>query len=85
MAKGDPRGWTFCMAVKVKYFGGKLLFQCDYDVKCLGTKIPAYYLHVLECWKQFYQREILDETIQSLSSCIVWNNSHIQIKVKPIF
>ena len=59
-----------------------MLFQCDYDVKCLGTEIAAYYLHVLECWKQFYSKEILDETIQSLSSCIVWNNSHIQIEKK---
>ena len=74
--------WKDCFTQHLNYFGGKLLFQCDYDVKCLGTEIPAYYLHVLECWKQFYSKEILVETIQSLSSCIVWNNSHIQIEKK---
>ena len=77
--------WKECFTQHLNYFGGKLLFQCDYDVKCLGTEIPAYYLHVLECWRQFYSKEILDETIQSLSSCIVWNNSHIQIEKKSIF
>ena len=77
--------WKECFTHHLNYFGGKLLFQCDYDVKCLGTEIPAYYLHVLECWKQFYSKEILDKTIQSLSSCIVWNNSLIQIEKKYIF
>ena len=77
--------WKECFTQHLNYFGGKLLFQCDYDVKCLGTEIPAYYLHVLECWKQFYSKEILDETIQSLSPCIVWNNSHIQFAKKSIF
>ena len=62
-----------------------MLFHCDYDVKCLGTAIPAYYLHVMECWKRFHSKEISDETVQSFSSCIVWNNTHIRIDKKNIF
>ena len=33
--------WKECFTQHLNYFGGKLLFQCDYDVKCLGTEIPA--------------------------------------------
>ena len=62
--------WKECFTQHLNYFGGKLLFQCDYDVKCLGTEIPAYYLHVMECWKQFYSKEILDETYIQFNSNI---------------
>ena len=59
--------WRECFYHYLNPFGGKLLFHCDYDVKCLGTAIPAYYLHVMECWKRFHSKEISDETVQSFS------------------
>ena len=33
--------WKKCFTQHLNYFGGKLFFQCDYDVKCLGTEILA--------------------------------------------
>ena len=77
--------WRECFNHYLNPFGGKLLFHCDYDVKCLGTAIPAYYLHVMECWKRFHSKEISDLTVQSFSSCIVRNNRHIRIDKKNIF
>ena len=38
--------WKECFIQHLNYFGGKLLFQCDYDVKCLDTEIPAYYASI---------------------------------------
>ena len=77
--------WKECFTQHLNYFGGKLFFQCDYDVKYLGTEIPAYYLHVLECWKHFYSKEILDETIQSCHLVSFGTTVTFKSKKNPYF
>lgn len=68
--------------------GGKLILCCDFDLKKLPIKLPAFYE---ECFKSFAKcsaathTSIQDQNRQDLSKAIVWNNKFICIGGKSVY
>ena len=68
--------------------GGKLILCCDFDLKKLPVKLPAFYE---ECFKSFAKcsaanhTSVQDQIRQDLSKAIVWNNKFICIGGKSVY
>ena len=68
--------------------GGKLILCCDFDLKKLPVKLPAFYE---ECFKSFAKcsaanhTSVQDQNRKDLSKAIVWNNKFICIRGKSVY
>ena len=78
----QPSNWKNILLHYLEPVGGKLILCCDFDLKKLSVKLPAFYE---ECFKSFAKcsaanhTSIQDQNRQDLSKAIVWNNKFICI------
>ena len=72
----------------LKPVGGKLVLCCDFDLKKLTIKLPAFYE---ECLKSFAKcsavnnLNIQDLNGKDLSKVILWNNKFICVGDKSVY
>ena len=72
----------------LKPVGGNLILSCDFDLKKLPVKLPAFYE---ECFKSFAKcsaanhTSVQDQKREDLSKAIVWNNKFICIGGKSVY
>ena len=84
----QPSGWKTILLHYLKPAGGKLVLCCDFDLKKLPMKLPAFYE---ECIKFFAKRSavnnlnIQDLNGQDLSKVIRWNNKFSRIGDKSVY
>ena len=82
LANDQPSGWKIILLHYLKPVGGKLVLCCDFDLKKLTIKLPAFYE---ECLKFFAKcsavnnLNIQDLNGKDLSKVILWNNKFICI------
>ena len=88
LANDQPSGWKIILLHYLKPVGGKLVLCCDFDLKKLTIKLPAFYE---ECLKFFAKcsavnnLNIQDLNGQNLSKVIRWNNKFILIGDKSVY
>ena len=63
LANDQPSGWKTILLHYLKPVGGKLILCCDFDLKKLPIKLPAFY----------------EECLKSFAKCSVVNNVNIQM------
>ena len=49
LANDQPSGWKTILLHYLKPVGGKLVLCCDFDLKKLPMKLPAFYEEFLKC------------------------------------
>ena len=79
--------WKKILLRSLKSVGGKLILCCDFDLKKLPVKLPAFYE---ECFKSFAKCSAANHTSvqdqkRDLSKAIVWNNKFICIDGKSVY
>ena len=62
LANDQPSGWRTILLLYLKPVGGKLVLCCDFDLKKLPTKLPAFY----------------EECLKFFAKCSAVNNLNIQ-------
>lgn len=88
LASDQPSNWKKIVLHYLEPVGGKLILCCDFDLKKLPIKLPAFYE---ECFKSFAKcsaathTSIQDQNRQDLSKAIVWNNKFICIGGKSVY
>lgn len=88
LASDQPSNWKKIVLHYLEPVGGKLILCCDFDLKKLPIKLPAFYE---ECFKSFAKcsaathTSIQDQNRQDLSKAIVWNNKFISIGGKSVY
>ena len=88
LANDQPSGWKIILLHYLKPVGGKLVLCCDFDLKKLTIKLPAFYE---ECLKSFAKcsavnnLNIQDLNGKDLSKVILWNNKFICIDHKSVY
>ena len=64
-------------------WGGKLLFQCNYDITCLDlSNLPLFYCQVLQAWQSIVQS--VPKSKDDISKQIIWNNRFILVGRKSV-
>ena len=88
LASDQPSDWKKILQHYLEPVGGKLILCCDFDLKKLPVKLPAFYE---ECFKSFAKcsaanhTSVQDQIRQDLSKAIVWNNKFICIGGKSVY
>ena len=88
MANDQPSGWKAILLHYLRPVGGKLVLCCDFDLKKLPIKLPAFYE---ECLKFFAKcsavnnLNIQDLNGKDLSKVILWNNKFICVGEKSVY
>ena len=88
LANDQPSGWKIILLHYLKPVGGKLVLCCDFDLKKLTIKLPAFYE---ECLKSFAKcsavnnLNIQDLNGKDLSKVILWNNKFICVGDKSVY
>ena len=88
LACDQPSNWKKILLHYLEPVGGKLILCCDFDLKKLSVKLPAFYE---ECFKSFAKcsaanhTSVQDQNRQDLSKAIVWNNKFICIGGKSVY
>ena len=88
LSSDQPSNWKKIVLHYHEPVGGKLILCCDFDLKKLPIKLPAFYE---ECFKSFAKcsaathTNIQDQNRQDLSKAIVWNNKFICIGGKSVY
>ena len=88
LASDQPSDWKKILLHYLEPVGGKLILCCDFDLKKLPVKLPAFYE---ECFKSFAKcsaashTSVQDQNRQDLSKAIVWNNKFICIGGKSVY
>ena len=87
-ASDQPSNWKKKILHYLEPVGGKLILCCDFDLKKLSIKLPAFYE---ECFKSFAKcsaanhTSVQDQNRQDLSKAIVWNHKFICIGGKSVY
>ena len=88
LANDQPSGWKIILLHYLKPVGGKLVLCCDFDLKKLTIKLPAFYE---ECLRFFAKCSavnnfnIQDLNGKDLSKVILWNNKFICVGYKSVY
>ena len=88
LASDQPSNWKKILLHYLEPVGGKLILCCDFDLKKLPVKLPAFYE---ECFKSFAKcsaanhTSVQDKKREDLSKAIVWNNKFICIGDKSVY
>ena len=82
LASKQPSSWKTILLHYLKPVGGKFILCCDFDVKILPVKLPAFYE---ECLKYFAECSAARQDSGELSKIILWNNKTICINGKSVF
>ena len=88
MASDQSSNWKKSLLHYLEPVGGKFILCCDFDLKILPIKLPAFYE---ECLKSFAKcsaanhTSLQDQNRQDLSKGIVWNNKSICIGGKSVY
>ena len=88
LANNQPSNWKNILLHYLEHVGGKFILRCDFDLKKLPIKLPAFYE---ECLKSFVKCSaanhisLQDQNEQDLSKAIVWNNKFICIGGKSVY
>ena len=72
----------------LKPVGGKLVLCCDFDLKKLPIKLPAFYEECLKCFAKcsvVNNLNIQDLNGKDLSKVILWNNKFICVGDKSVY
>ena len=72
----------------LKPVGGKLVLCCDFDLKKLTIKLPAFYEDCLKFFAKFSAVNnlyIQDLNEKDLSKVILWNNKFICVGERPVY
>ena len=87
LASDQPSNWKKILLHYLEPGGGQLILCCDFDLKKLPVKLPAFYE---ECFKSFAKcsaanhTSVQDKKREDLSKAIVWNNKFICIGDKSV-
>ena len=88
LASNQPSNWKNIILHYLEPVGGKFIFCCDFDLKKLPVKLPAFYE---ECLKSFVKcsaanrTSLQDQNEQDLSKAIVWNNKFICVGGRSVY
>ena len=82
LASKQPSSWKTILLNYLKPVGGKFILCCDFDVKILPVKRPAFYE---ECLKYFAECSAARQDSGDLSKIILWNNKTICINGKSVY
>ena len=88
LASDQPSNWKKILLHYLEPVGGKLILCCDFDLKKLPVKLPAFYE---ECFKSFAKcsaanhTSVQDKKRENLSKAMVWNNKFICIGSKSVY
>ena len=88
LASDQPSIWKKILLHYLEPVGGKLILCCDFDLKKLPVKLPAFYE---ERFKSFAKcsaanhTSVQDKKREDLSKAIVWNNKFICIGGKSVY
>ena len=88
LASDQPSNWKKILLHYLEPVGGKFILCCDFDLKKLPVKLPAFYE---ECLKSFAKcsaanhLSVQDQSRQDLSKAIIWNNKFICIDGKSVY
>ena len=88
LASDQPSNWKKILVHYLEPEGGKLVLCCNFDLKKLPVKLPAFYE---ECFKSFAKcsaanhTSVQDQKTEDLSKAIVWNNKFICIGGKSLY
>ena len=79
--KGD---WKKIYLTQLEKLGGKLIFECNLNLKDLNKSFKInsmFLLHILKAWCSLN----FDENINNIKKEIIWNNSYIKNNDKTFF
>ena len=88
LASNQPSNWKNIILHYLEPVGGKFILCCDFDLKKLPIKLPAFYE---ECLKSFVKcsaanrTSLQDQNEQDLSKAIVWNNKFICVGGRSVY
>ena len=82
LASKQPSSWKTILLHYLKPVGGKFILCCDFDVKVLPVKLPAFYE---ECLNYFAECSAARQDSGDLSKIILWNNKTICINGKSVY
>ena len=82
LASEQPSSWKTILLHYLKPVGGKFILCCDFDVKILPAKLPAFYE---ECLNYFAECSAARQDSGDLSKIILWNNKTICINGKSVY
>ena len=88
LANDQPSGWKTILLHYLKPVGGKLVLCCDFDLKKLPIKFPAFYEECLKCFAKcsvVNNLNIQDLNGKDLSKVILWNNKFICVGDKSVY
>ena len=72
--------WKNYLHHALNFYGGSLLFHCNYNVKDLSI-FSQFYTELLLWWAEFGDKFSAEKPCHN----IIWNNKDIRIDNKPIF
>ena len=81
----DDAPWKAIPISLLSSVGGKLIFECNYDVKRinLDKSLPKFYNDVITYWQELSNN--LPKTKCDVLNQIIWNNQFIKINKKSVF
>ena len=88
LASNQPSNWKNIILHYLEPVGGKFILCCDFDLKKLPIKLPAFYE---ECLKSFLKcsaanrTSLQDQNEKDLSKAIVWNNKFICVGGRSVY
>ena len=88
MNRQQKSGWKIILLHYLKPVGGKLVLCCDFDLKKLTIKLPAFYEDCLKFFAKFSAVNnlyIQDLNEKDLSKVILWNNKFICVGERPVY
>ena len=85
LCSDDSGPWKLIPLSLLSNVGGKLLFQCNYDLKylCINEHLPKFYRAVLIHWQELNYTTPKDK--EDILNQIIWNNRFIPINQSSVY
>ena len=74
--------WKLIPFHYLRNVGGKLLFCCNYDKKCIPEDLPPFYKDIFQLWAEIRQK---DQQNKNEDIEVLWNNTNICIEGAPVY
>jgi len=88
LASDQPSNWKKILLHYLEPVGGKLILCCDFDLKKLPVKLPAFYEECFKCFAKSSaanHTSVQDQKRGDVSKAIVWNNQFICMGGKSVY